>query len=300
MVRWACRAARFDFAFFDFACGDGAGCDGGFWAVPRAVPSPSPVAAWLVPDEVPVAAAPRMVRPDRRKFRAGDDVELDGGSGMSQANEAGETAGETAGDGRRPGGTVAEEAGPDDLTPEGAAPSGEVGGSPPDGLAASAAVRPAAIGADGPDPKLAAGESPAALPAGPSPGSDPFGRAPRAEPMVSAGSAGTPSTMVSSTAAGPRSAEGSCPLADAPFAETPLPAVPPDTASSCDSVSADADLAAVGLGDGCRGGAMTPLGRVSRSSPVRSSSLALEVTTVGVPLPEPSGLSVPLSKPSSH
>jgi hypothetical protein len=121
----------------------------------------------------------------------------------------------------------------------------------------------------------------------------------RAEPMVSAGNAGTPSTMVSSNAAGPPLTEESFPLADAPFAETP-PAVPSATASSCGSVSTEADLAVAGLGDDSLGGAMTPLGGVSCSSPIRSSSVAREVTTVGVPPPEPSGLSVPLSKPSSH
>jgi hypothetical protein len=115
---------------------------------------------------------------------------------------------------------------------------------------------------------------------------------------MSAGSAGTPSTMVSSTAAGPPLAEESFLLAGTPFAETPPPAGPPDTASS-GSASAEADPAAAGLDDGSLGGAMTPVGRVS-SSPIRSSSVALEVTTVGVPPPEPSGLSVPLSKPSSR
>jgi len=261
------------------------------------------------PDGPPFGAAPLTVRADRRKFRVGDDGELADGSGISHANAAGETDDES-GDGR-PGGTVPDEAGaddpspqgpdPDDLTPEGAAAVG----SPPDGFAGSGPLRPGEAGAEdengaeGRGPKFPAGESSTALADVPWPGSDPFGRVPRAEPMVSAGSAGTPSTMVSSIAAGPPLAEGCFLLADAPFAETPPPAGPSDTASS-GSASAEAGPAAAGLDDGSLGGAMTPVGRVSCSSPIRSSSVALEVTTVGVPPPEPSGLSVPLSKPSSH
>jgi hypothetical protein len=44
---------------------------------------------------------------------------------------------------------------------------------------------------------------------------------------------------------------------------------------------------------------MMSLGCASRSSPIRSSPVALDVTTVGEPPPKPSGLSVRLSKPSS-
>jgi hypothetical protein len=238
------------------------------------------------------------------------------GSGISHANAAGETDGDSDDD--RPGGTVPEEAGagdpspegpdPDDLTPEGAALEGAAGvRSPTDGFAGSGPLRSGEagaedeIGADGRSLKFPTGESSTALAdiPFPWPGSDPFGRVPRAEPMVSAGSAGTPSTMVSSIAAGPPLAEESFLLAGAPFAETPPPAGPSGTASS-GSASAEADPAAADLDDGSLGGAMTPLGRVSCSSPIRSSSVALEVTTVGVPPPEPSGLSAPLSKPSSH
>jgi hypothetical protein len=277
----------------------------------------SPTAVWPVsPDGPPFGAAPLTVTADRRKFRVGDDGELADGSGISHANAAGETDDESDDD--RPGGTVPEEAGagdpspegpePDDLTPEGAALEGPAAvGSPPGGLAGSGPFQSGEAGAEdetgaeGRGPRFRVGESSTALAAiaFPWPGSDPFGRVPRAEPMLSAGSAGTPSTMVSSIAVGPPLAEESFLLAGAPFAETPLPAGPSATASS-GSASAEAGPAVAGLDDGSLGGAMTLLGRVSRSSPMRSSSVALEVTTVGVPLPEPSGLSVPLSKPSSH
>ena len=160
--------------------------------------------------------------------------------------------------------------------------------------------------ADGGDPKLNAGESPAGD------WSPALLWAAREDPMVSAGSAGTPSAIVASTAAGPPLAAAGVPLAEAssfppagvPFGETPPSAVPSDAASSSDAVLARADLAAVGLRGGCLGGAMMPLGHVSWSSigsspSIRSSSAAREVTTVGEPPPEPSGLSVRLSKPSS-
>jgi hypothetical protein len=118
--------------------------------------------------------------------------------------------------------------------------------------------------------------------------------------MVSAGSAGTPSTTVSSPAGRALSVavplpEASClPPAGVPFGETPPPAVPSDAVSS---LAAGAGLAGCLLRD-CRGGAMMSLVRASWSS-MRLSSEAREVTTVGEPLREPSGLSVRLSKPSS-
>ena len=125
--------------------------------------------------------------------------------------------------------------------------------------------------------------------------------------MVSAGSAGMPSTAVASAATGPPLAWASpFPRADAPFGETPAPAVP-SGASSCDAVLAGADLAASDLTGVCwpsdspsgfLGDAMMSLVRGSWS-PVRLSSVAREVTTVGEPPPEPSGLSLRLSKPSS-
>jgi hypothetical protein len=124
----------------------------------------------------------------------------------------------------------------------------------------------------------------------------------RDEPMVSAGSAGMPSTTVASAAG-----VSPFPPAGAPFGETPPPAVPSDAASSGDPVLAEADvaesdLAGVGLpgawSAGCLGDAMMSLVCGSWSS-IRLSSVAREVTTVGEPPPEPSGLFVRLSKPSS-
>jgi hypothetical protein len=120
--------------------------------------------------------------------------------------------------------------------------------------------------------------------------------------MVSAGSAGMPSTTVASAAG-----VSPFPPAGAPFGETPPPAVPSDAASPGDPVLAEADvaesdLAGVGLpgawSAGCLGDAMMSLVCGSWSS-IRLSSVAREVTTVGEPPPEPSGLFVRLSKPSS-
>ena len=86
-VRCACRAERFDAAFF-WALRDAAG------ASPEAVfpglTAASGVleAAWLF-----------AVVPARRNDRAGEDGEFGGGSGMSQANAAGETIGASELDG---------------------------------------------------------------------------------------------------------------------------------------------------------------------------------------------------------
>ena len=103
-------------------------------------------------------------------------------------------------------------------------------------------------------------------------GSGPFDRVLRDDPMLSAGSAGTPSARVASTAEAravsfgvatgglplaeaslPPFAEASLvspdpvPAAGAPLTETPLPAVPSVGASSAGAVLAEADLAAVGV-----------------------------------------------------
>jgi hypothetical protein len=117
--------------------------------------------------------------------------------------------------------------------------------------------------------------------------------------MVSAGNAGTPSTTVSSagralSGAAPLARVSSRPPAGVPFGETPPPAVPSDAASS---LATGAGLPGCLL-RACRGGAMMSLVRESWSS-VRLSSEGREVTTVGEPPPEPSGLSLRLSKPSS-
>jgi hypothetical protein len=273
---------------------------------------------------------------------------LGGGSGISHANAAGERAGgsaDTGGDAggtlddRCPEGTVSDDPGPDDPGPDDPGPDdprpeGALDeASSSDGFAAdsagSVAVQAAEpVRADGSE--LNAGESSkrdgslAWLSGVSRSGSGPFGRVLREDPMLSAGSAGTPSARVASTAEARAVsfgvATGGLPLAEAslapfaeaslvspipfpptgaPLAETPLPAVPSDTASSAGAVLAEADLAAVGVLADCLGGAMTSLDRVSWSSPIRSSSADLEVTAAGEALPDPSDLSVRLSKPSS-
>ena len=232
------------------------------------------------------AAEPFPVVPDRRNVRAGDDGELGGGSGISHANAAGDTAGGSAGagatlgDGRPEGpGPVPEGAGSEGAVREGA--RGEA--SPPDGGTADSAGPAAAVAervwANGGDPKLYAGESstgacsPAWLDGASRSGAGPFGLVPRADPMVSAGNAGTPSAMVASTAPGraasvaaalplgpaslPPLAEASIPFpaAGAPLAPGPASGVPSDTASSGDPALAGADLAAVGCCGDRLGGA---------------------------------------------
>lgn len=206
---------------------------------------------------------------------------------------------ETLGDGR-PEGAVLE--GP---VPAGGVREGAAGQASPDGSAADSAGSAAAVtgraDADGGASKLNAGEPStedcsAALPGGASrSASAPVGRPPRDIPMVSAGSAGTPSAAVASAAG---RAGSFTVAADPPLVARPA-RVPSDTASSGGAAMAGADLAAVGFcGDGL-GGTTMPPGCASCSSPIRSSSVALDVTTVGEPPPEPSGLSVRLSKPSS-
>jgi hypothetical protein len=299
----------------------------------------------------PFEAEPRKDKPDRRNVRAGDDGELAGGSGISQANAAGETdgvsadVGGTLDDARpegpgRPEGLAAEGAvpsapgpegaGPDGLRPEGAGREGAgregavADASAPDGFAADPAGSGADVaGADGApelnaDVPAAEGCSPTWLAGFSRSGVVPFDRL-RDGPMVSAGSAGTPTAMVASAAAGravsfaapaglplgeaslPPLAEASLvtsipfPAAGAALAERPAPGVPSDSASSGGAALAGADLAAVDVCGDRLGGAMMP----SCSSSIRSSPVALDVTTVGEPPPEPSGLSVRLSKPSS-
>jgi hypothetical protein len=223
--------------------------------------------------------------------------------------------------------------GPDDPGPDDPGPEGALGeASSSDGFAAdsegSVAVQAAgAVRAGG--SKLNARESSkgdgslAWLSGVSRSGSGPFDRVLRDDPMLSAGSAGTPSARVASAAEAraesfgvptglplaeaswPPFAEASLvspipfPPAGAPLTETPPPAVPSDAASSAGAVLAEADLAAVGVLADCLGGAMTSLDRVSWSSPIRSSSADLEVTTAGEAPPDPSDLSVRLSKPSS-
>jgi len=212
------------------------------------------------------------VRPDRRKFRAGDDGESGGGSGISQAKAAGGTGGASAGTGRP--------------LPDGALP-GEV-------LALFDAEPAAARSAEtAPKDDVASASSAdgfAGVSAGAA-GPASFGLAPREDPMVSAGSAGMPSTTVTSAAggrgpvaapfappfaaallAGADLAGASCfPPAGVPLGETPPPAVPSDTASSGGVVLPEADLAAVGFRAGCLGGAIMSL--VVMSSVVMSAAM---------------------------
>jgi hypothetical protein len=242
-----------------------------------------------------------VAEPDRRNVRAGEDRESGGGSGISHANAAGDRdAGSADTDGTLDDGRP-EGAEPDGPRPEGPVAEGAVGeASSHDGFAADSAG------------------SVTVQPGG-------AGWVPWDDPMVSAGSAGTPSAMVSSKAAAeavsfavaaalplaeaslPPFAEASLvpsiafPLAGAPLAERPPPAVPSDTASSGGAAWPGADLAALGVLVGRLGGATTSPGRLSWSSstPIRSSPLDLEDTTVGEAPPEPSDLSLRLSKPSS-
>ena len=297
MVRWACRAERFDCLF----CG-----------VFRIVTGPAPKAVLPgVADEAALGAAePCSVVPDRRNVRAGDDGELGGGSGISHANAAAETDGgsagvaETLGDGRSEG-AVLEGAVLEGPAPKGAVREEAAGqASSPDGFAADPAGSAAAVAdradADGGGSKLNAGESStedcsAALLGGVfRSASAAVGRLPRDVPMESAGSAGTPSATVASAAG---RAGSFTVAADPPLVVRPA-RVPSDAASSGGAAMAGAGLAAVGFCCDGLGGTTMPPGCAS-SSPIRSSSVALDVTTVGEPPPEPSGLSVRLSKPSS-
>src|SRR5271165_924959 len=148
-VRCACRAVRFDCPFFPF------------WPGFRIVTAPSAATVLPAPvvpvlaDAEAAAADPIAVVPDRRNVRADDDGELGGGSGISNANAAGDTDGGSAGaggtvaDGRPEGpgpeGTVPDDPMPEDPGPEGAGRAGAVGtgavgdASSPDGSTADSA-----------------------------------------------------------------------------------------------------------------------------------------------------------------
>jgi hypothetical protein len=159
MVRCACRADRFDFAFCALLEAEAVTWPAAVW------PGLADEAAIVGAAGVLGAAGRLPVVPARRKVRAGDDRELGGGSGISHAKAAGETDGGSADaggvlDGGRPDS--------DDGRPGGMVPEGAVGDGSPSGLAAysagSAAVRSSAAsrtGGDGGRPKLNAGESPA-------------------------------------------------------------------------------------------------------------------------------------------
>jgi len=159
---------RLDCAFCAFCAFCVLSAGAGLAAAAVVVPGPADGealgAGWLF------AAGLFVVVPDRKNARAGDDGDWGGGSGISQANAAGE----------RDGGS--------------AAGAGSAGG----------------FAADGGGPKLKMGESSAS--AGAAALLFVVPRSGPTDPMVSAGSAGTPSTRVASAAAG-------LPLAEAPLDE---------------------------------------------------------------------------------
>jgi hypothetical protein len=217
-VKCACRAVRFDFPFrAEFRITTGPS--------PTAV-LPAAALAGLAGEAASGAAESFADVPDRGNVRAGDVGGSAGASGIAHANAAGETddgsagAEETLDDGR-PEDAVPEDAPPDDPGLGGTVREGEV--AAPHGFAAdsagSAAAAAGRAGADGGRSKLnadesnadesnidesSAGDCSATLLADVSrSGSGSFGRLLRDAPMVSEGSAGTPSAMVSSVAERP-------------------------------------------------------------------------------------------------
>src|SRR5580700_1908319 len=84
MVRWACRAERFDDPLVRVPAGD----------TPAAEAFPGVTLTGGVRGGAEVLAFVL----DRRKFRAGEDGEVGSGSGTSHTNEAAETLGSAAGD----------------------------------------------------------------------------------------------------------------------------------------------------------------------------------------------------------
>src|SRR6266700_3919842 len=81
-VRCACRAMRLDCAFCVLSAG--AGLAAAAVVVPGPADGEALGAGWLF------AAGLFVVVPDRKNARAGDDGDWGGGSGISQANAAGE------------------------------------------------------------------------------------------------------------------------------------------------------------------------------------------------------------------
>src|ERR1039457_1860169 len=245
-VRCACRAERFDAAFF-WALRDAAG------ASPEAVfpglTAASGVleAAWLF-----------AVVPARRNDRAGEDGECGGGSGMSQANAAGETIGASELDGAVLAGAVLEET----------VLEAGVGDASTSGDCSATSLLPAAA-------RVASVPAPSALP----------GVAVFVEP----GGSNTSFTPLATA-----SPAGASPVAAAPRAlrSGPLP-----LAGTAGTGSAWAAFFGVRRG----AAAMMPAGWVSCPLPSSRSSSppTREVTMVGEAPPDPSGLFVRLSKPSS-
>src|ERR1039457_1590232 len=197
-VRCACRAERFDAAFF-WALRDAAG------ASPEAA-FPGPTAASGVLE----AAWLCGVVPAGRNDRAGGDGEFGGGSGMSQANAAGETIGasETVLEAGVGDGSTSGDCSATSLLPA-AARVASFGRGPRDGprLSDGKAGTPSAMVASVPAPSALPGVAVSVEPAGsstsftPTPlataspaGASPVAAAPRAlrsGPLPLAGTAGT-------------------------------------------------------------------------------------------------------------
>jgi hypothetical protein len=186
-VRCACRAERFDAAFF-WALRDAAG------ASPEAVfpglTAASGVleAAWLF-----------AVVPARRNDRAGEDGEFGGGSGMSQANAAGETIGASELDGNVL--AVLEETVLEETVLEAGVGDGSTSGDCSATSLLPAAARVASVPAPSALPGVAVSVEPAGSNTSFTPlataslaGASPVAAAPRAlrsEPLPLAGTAGT-------------------------------------------------------------------------------------------------------------
>ncbi|HEX2822845.1 MAG TPA: hypothetical protein VHO07_22170, partial [Streptosporangiaceae bacterium] len=150
-VRCACRAERLE-AFF-WALRDATGGSPGA-ALPALTVAGGPGAA----------AGVLVLVPDRRKDRAGEDGEFGGGSGMSQANAAGETIGAPELDGAVLAGAVLAGAVLEETVLEAGVGDGSTSGD-----CSATSLRPAAA-------RVAS-----------------FGRGRRDGPRLSAGKAGTPS-----------------------------------------------------------------------------------------------------------
>jgi hypothetical protein len=213
--------------------------------------------------------------PDRRKLRAGDDGEVGGGSGISQANAAGDTVGVALTGGDEPEDRVPEDAGPEDPGPEDPGPEdfvpedfgpedfGPEDFGPEDGLIWSA-------GRAGTSARVSSASAPRA-PSWPEGSAGPAGDGvPAVWPVTPAG--------VSLAATAPLALRSDMsPLAGA-------------------VVTGAAPVA--GVRGVCLGGAAM-MAEAWVSSSLSASSPAREVTMVGEAPPEPSGPLVRLSKPSS-
>jgi hypothetical protein len=251
----------------------------------------------------------------RRNERAGEDGELGGGSGISQANAAGETVGGPELDGAD-GADGADADGADADGPELEATVLEDGaledGALEDGVPATGVLDAGPLDGDG---GMGAESAAGGFPAAALPGevrAASLGRVLRDGLRLSAGKAGT-STMVASRSAPSASALPGVAVSVEPAGDdtsfTPLTAVLPAGSTLRVLRSEPLPLAgaagpesawAVFFGVRCGAAAVMLAGLVSCPLPsARSSSPTREVTMVGDAPPDPSGLFVRLSKPSS-